>query len=49
MWEKAKEEVGFDTVELELLTFDTDTSKKQAEFMQAELQNALPGLKENFT
>ncbi|MGL5753904.1 MAG: ABC transporter substrate-binding protein [Paraclostridium sp.] len=44
MWEKAKTEVGFDTVELELLTFDTDTSKKQAEFMQAELQNALPGL-----
>lgn len=44
MWEKAKEEVGFDTVELELLTFDSDTSKKQAEFMQAELQNALPGL-----
>ncbi len=44
MWEKAKEEVGFDTVELELLTFDSDTSKRQGEFMQAELQEALPGL-----
>ena len=43
-WEKAKEEVGFDTVTLELLTFDSDTSKRQAEFMQAELQGALPGL-----
>jgi oligopeptide transport system substrate-binding protein len=44
MWEKAKEEVGFETVELELLTFDSDTSRRQAEFMQAELQGALPGL-----
>ncbi|MBW4864159.1 MAG: hypothetical protein KZY55_13700 [Paeniclostridium sp.] len=45
LWEKAKEEVGFDTVTLELLTFDSETGKRQAEFMQAELQNALPGLK----
>ncbi|MEG2245881.1 MAG: ABC transporter substrate-binding protein [Peptostreptococcaceae bacterium] len=44
-WEKAKEEVGFDTVTLELLTFDSESSKRQAEFMQAELQGALPGLK----
>lgn len=43
-WEKAKEEVGFDIVTLELLTFDSESSKRQAEFMQAELQNALPGL-----
>ena len=43
-WEKAKEEVGFDTVTLELLTFDSESSKRQSEFMQAELQNALPGL-----
>ncbi|MGL5749341.1 MAG: ABC transporter substrate-binding protein, partial [Paraclostridium sp.] len=43
-WEKAKEEVGFDTVTLELLTFDSENSKRQAEFMQAELQGALPGL-----
>ena len=44
LWEKAKEEVGFDTVKLELLTFDSESSKRQAEFMQSELQNALPGL-----
>ena len=45
LWEKAKEEVGFDTVTLELLSFDSETGKRQAEFMQAELQTALPGLK----
>ena len=44
-WEKAKEEVGFDTVTLELLTFDSESSKRTAEFMQSELQGALPGLK----
>ena len=43
-WETAKQEVGFDTVTLELLTFDSESIKRQAEFMQAELQNALPGL-----
>ena len=45
LWEKAKEEVGFDTVTLELLSFDSETGKRQGEFMQAELQTALPGLK----
>ncbi|WP_250674778.1 ABC transporter substrate-binding protein [Paraclostridium ghonii] len=44
LWEKAKEEVGFDKVTLELLTFDSETSKRTAEFMQSELQGALPGL-----
>lgn len=43
-WDKAKEEVGFGTVTLELVTFDSDTSKRQAEFMQSELQENLPGL-----
>ncbi|MEW8961650.1 ABC transporter substrate-binding protein [Paraclostridium dentum] len=44
LWEKAKEEVGFDTVKLELLSFDSESSKRTAEFMQSELQSALPGL-----
>ena len=44
LWEKAKEEVGFDTVTLELLSFDSESSKRTAEFMQSELQSALPGL-----
>ncbi|MEX6587245.1 ABC transporter substrate-binding protein [Paraclostridium bifermentans] len=45
LWEKAKEEVGFDTVTLELLSFESESAKKEVEFMQAELQSALPGLK----
>ncbi len=44
LWEKAKEEVGFDTVTIDLLTFDHETGKRQGEFMQAELQSNLPGL-----
>lgn len=43
-WEKAKEEVGFDSVTLELLTNDSDTSKRIGEFIQSELQDSLPGL-----
>ncbi|RDY25458.1 hypothetical protein CHL78_018065 [Romboutsia weinsteinii] len=42
-WSKAKEEVGFDTVNLEILTFDQDISVKMAEFLQAEIQEALEG------
>ncbi|MGL4911282.1 MAG: ABC transporter substrate-binding protein [Romboutsia sp.] len=42
-WAKAKEEVGFDTVELELLTFDHDSGKRTGEFIQAELAD-LEGL-----
>lgn len=42
-WEKAKEEVGFDKVDLEILTFDQDLSVKMAEFLQSEIQAALDG------
>ncbi|MFI3210260.1 MAG: ABC transporter substrate-binding protein [Peptostreptococcaceae bacterium] len=42
-WEMAKEEVGFDNVTINLLTSDTDNSKKTSEFIQAEL-SALEGL-----
>ena len=35
-WEKAKEEVGFDTVEMELLTFDHDTGKRTGEYIQGQ-------------
>ena len=42
-WDKAKEELNFDTVEFEFLTDDTEQSKKIAEFIQAELQGALEG------
>lgn len=43
-WEKAKKEVGFDTVTIELLTFDHDSGKRTGEFIQAELGDALEGL-----
>jgi len=42
-WDKAKEEVGFDTVELELLTYDHDAGKRTGEFIQGELAD-LEGL-----
>ncbi len=42
-WDKAKEEVGFDTVELELLTYDHDSGKRTGEFIQGELAD-LEGL-----
>lgn len=47
-WAKAKEEVGFDTVTLEMLTYDSDSGKKLAEFVQNELAD-LEGLTVNIT
>lgn len=43
-WEKAKEQLGKDKIELELLTSDVGLSKRTAEFLQAQLQENLPGL-----
>ena len=43
-WEKAKAELGIETLTLELLFEDTDSMKKCAEFIQSELQTNLPGL-----
>ena len=43
LWAKAKEEVGFDTVEMEILTFDHDSGKRTGEFLQSELAD-LEGL-----
>ncbi|WJS82186.1 peptide ABC transporter substrate-binding protein [Tetragenococcus halophilus] len=43
-WEKGKEELGVDKVELGFLTDDTEEAKKNAEFFQYELQDNLPGL-----
>lgn len=44
VWEKVKKEIGFDSVEFEFLTSDTEQSGKIAEFIQAELQDALEGV-----
>ena len=43
LWAKAKEEVGFDTVEIEILTYDNDSGKRTGEFLQSELAD-LEGL-----
>jgi oligopeptide transport system substrate-binding protein len=43
-WAKAKEELGFDTVAIEFLTYDSETSKKISEFIQGQLQDTLEGL-----
>jgi len=43
-WETAKQELGISEVEVELLFDDADTVKKMAEFIQAELEENLPGL-----
>lgn len=43
-WNTAKEELGFDTIELELLVSDVELSGRTAEFLQAQLQQNLPGL-----
>ena len=43
-WEKAKAELGIETLTLELLFEDTDSMKKCAEFIQSELKTNLPGL-----
>lgn len=43
-WKKAKEELNFDTVTLELLTYENEFDRRLAEFIQAELKDNLEGL-----
>lgn len=43
-WDKALDELGKDSIEIEILTSDTETSKATSEFLQAQLQDNLPGL-----
>ena len=42
-WEKAKEEVGFDTVKLEMVLSDTEMNRKLGEYVQSEV-SILDGL-----
>ena len=44
-WAKAKAALGKDTIELQLLTSDVGLSKRTSEFLQAQLEANLPGLK----
>lgn len=43
-WAKAKDELGFDTVTLELLSYEGESGRKTAEFIQSELNSNLEGL-----
>ncbi|MBN8192453.1 peptide ABC transporter substrate-binding protein [Bacillus sp. NTK074B] len=46
-WAKAKEELGKDSIELELLNYDSDNSKKIGEFLKEQLETNLEGLTVN--
>lgn len=43
-WEKAKEELGIDSLEFDILASDTDSTKKIIEYVQDTLQKTLDGL-----
>lgn len=43
-WEQAKEELGMDEIEIELLVSDVDLSGRTAEYLQSQLMENLPGL-----
>ncbi|MGX7109050.1 peptide ABC transporter substrate-binding protein [Facklamia miroungae] len=43
-WETAKEELGKDQIELQLLISDSDLASRTAEYIQAQLMQNLPGL-----
>ncbi|SDZ25428.1 peptide ABC transporter substrate-binding protein [Bacillus sp. 166amftsu] len=44
LWDTAKKELGTDKVELELLNFDNEDSKKIGEFLKGEIEKNLPGV-----
>ncbi|WP_414052328.1 peptide ABC transporter substrate-binding protein [Macrococcus animalis] len=43
-WAKAKQELGINALEIELLTVDIDTAKKDAEYFKEQLESNLDGL-----
>lgn len=43
-WEKAKKELNFDKVTIEVLTSDVESSKRVGEFFQSQLQKNLDGM-----
>lgn len=44
-WDLAKKELGFETIEVEFLTYDNESTKKISEFIQGQLAENLSGLK----
>lgn len=43
-WEKAKQELSIDELSFELLTSDTESAKKLAEYIKGTLESTLPGI-----
>ncbi|WP_375178907.1 peptide ABC transporter substrate-binding protein [Enterococcus rotai] len=43
-WEKAKKELGIDTLKINLLSSDADSAKKVVEYMQGAIQGTLKGV-----
>ncbi len=46
-WETAKEELGFDTVEVKFTNYDSDSARKIGEFLKSELEQNLEGFSLN--
>ena len=44
-WEKAKKELGITSLEMDILSSDTDTGKKMTEYLQGAIQQSLEGVK----
>ncbi|WP_337873634.1 peptide ABC transporter substrate-binding protein [Exiguobacterium sp.] len=44
LWEEGLSELGTDSVELELLNYDSDSAKQIGEFIKGELEKNLPGM-----
>ncbi|MFD2306704.1 peptide ABC transporter substrate-binding protein [Enterococcus termitis] len=44
-WEKAKKELKIDSLEMDILSSDADSSKKTVEYVQGAIQEALDGVK----
>ena len=44
LWEEGLSELGTDTVELELLNYDSESAKQIGEFIKGELEKNLPGM-----
>ncbi len=48
-WEKAKKDLGKDTIKVDLLASDNDSTKKVIEYLKGTLEEELPGLKVNLS
>ncbi|MBO9128653.1 peptide ABC transporter substrate-binding protein [Bacillus sp. 165] len=44
LWEAGKKELGVDTIQLELLNYDSESAKKIGEYLKEQMEKNLPGL-----